>query len=286
MSKQTDDLFDDEVTTGATLDSGTTIGGNTAFHLGNDGQGSGLDAETVDGQEPVTKGQKYVESDEFSSTNEGSVLEKYDTPDSNPEGLDETSDECIWLTADSTFYKSDRQISSVIERFSSPCYDTYGLAVDRNNCIWISNDRVEQIVRYDRNGNNEAEFTTPDGGPRDMSFDENDCLWYSDTNASCIYQFDKSINTITQFSAPSTAPNSAAVDVEQSIWVSDGSALSLFKVDQSGAIKSGFSAPDSSPFGAFVDKNNCIWHSDTFGAQCVYKIDSGKEFLGKKLEKL
>ena len=39
-----------EIATGATLASGTTIGGNTSFHAGNDGPGSGLDADTIDGQ--------------------------------------------------------------------------------------------------------------------------------------------------------------------------------------------------------------------------------------------
>lgn len=38
-----------EIETGATLASGTTIGGNTAWHSGNDGNGSGLDADTVSG---------------------------------------------------------------------------------------------------------------------------------------------------------------------------------------------------------------------------------------------
>jgi len=37
----------EDVATGATLASGTTIGGNTAFHKGNDGSGSGLTADGV-----------------------------------------------------------------------------------------------------------------------------------------------------------------------------------------------------------------------------------------------
>jgi len=36
---------------GASLASGTTIGGNTAWHAGNDGTGSGLDADLLDGQD-------------------------------------------------------------------------------------------------------------------------------------------------------------------------------------------------------------------------------------------
>jgi phage gp45-like len=41
----------DSVTVGASLANGTTISGNIAFHAGNDGPGSGLDADTVDGTE-------------------------------------------------------------------------------------------------------------------------------------------------------------------------------------------------------------------------------------------
>lgn len=43
------DAVPEEVETGASLVSGTTIGGNTAWHAGNDGGGSGLDADSVDG---------------------------------------------------------------------------------------------------------------------------------------------------------------------------------------------------------------------------------------------
>jgi len=51
------DTVPSDVETGASLASGTTIGGNTSWHAGNDGSGSGLDADTLDG----------IESDEFTS---------------------------------------------------------------------------------------------------------------------------------------------------------------------------------------------------------------------------
>lgn len=63
MTKEVDQLFNDSVTTGATLNSGTTIGANEVYHLGNDGQGSGLDAETVDGESPVVKGVQIIEKE-------------------------------------------------------------------------------------------------------------------------------------------------------------------------------------------------------------------------------
>lgn len=43
------DSIPTQVQTGASLTTGTTIGGNTSFHAGNDGSGSGLDADMVDG---------------------------------------------------------------------------------------------------------------------------------------------------------------------------------------------------------------------------------------------
>lgn len=46
----------DEIEAGATLLSGTTIAGNTAFHAGNDGEGSGLDAEFLQGETPSSIG--------------------------------------------------------------------------------------------------------------------------------------------------------------------------------------------------------------------------------------
>ena len=42
----------DSVEVGASLVSGTSIAGNTAWHSGNDGGGSGLDADTLDSKEP------------------------------------------------------------------------------------------------------------------------------------------------------------------------------------------------------------------------------------------
>lgn len=45
-----------EIQPGAALLSGTTIDGNTSFHAGNDGPGSGLDADTVDGVEASSLG--------------------------------------------------------------------------------------------------------------------------------------------------------------------------------------------------------------------------------------
>jgi len=52
-----------EVNTGATLVSGTTIAGNSAIHTGNDGVGSGLDADSYRGSTNVLlEGEAYTET--------------------------------------------------------------------------------------------------------------------------------------------------------------------------------------------------------------------------------
>jgi len=61
--EQAHDSVPEDVETGATLASGTTIGGNSAFHQGNDGSGSGLAADGVS---------------VFNSTNDVSGLSKGD----------------------------------------------------------------------------------------------------------------------------------------------------------------------------------------------------------------
>src|SRR6056297_1411955 len=97
MSKQTDQLFDDEVSTGATLTSGTTVGGNEVYHLGNDGQGSGLDAEFVQGSAPIQTGVPYVwETVSESTGNQGAILSQFASPSSSPQGIGLDSSDSIW----------------------------------------------------------------------------------------------------------------------------------------------------------------------------------------------
>jgi hypothetical protein len=64
-----DGVIPSTVEPGASLVSGTTIGGNTAWHAGNDGDGSGLDADTVDGVESDNLG-----THEFSGLNDIHII--------------------------------------------------------------------------------------------------------------------------------------------------------------------------------------------------------------------
>lgn len=59
-----DGVKPEDVETGAILLSGTTIGGNTAWHAGNDGSGSNLDADELDGLEST----RYLKKGNLATT--------------------------------------------------------------------------------------------------------------------------------------------------------------------------------------------------------------------------
>jgi len=74
--EQAHDSVPEDVETGATLASGTTIGGNSAFHQGNDGSGSGLTADTLRGK--TVNSNIYVQSAQPASPSENDVWIKTD----------------------------------------------------------------------------------------------------------------------------------------------------------------------------------------------------------------
>jgi len=55
------DTAPSDVKTGASLVSGTTIASNTAWHAGNDGEGSTLDADTIRGYTLMDSGSNVVQ---------------------------------------------------------------------------------------------------------------------------------------------------------------------------------------------------------------------------------
>jgi len=135
MTEDKSDLFDDEVTTGATLDSGTTIGGNKVFHLGNDGQGSGLDVETVDGKDVAVPGDTFTLSP--STIPAGNVQSQFASPSASPQGVGLDSSDCLWhadLTADSIYELN--QTGTVQSGFASPSVSPTGVGLDSSDCLW------------------------------------------------------------------------------------------------------------------------------------------------------
>jgi len=291
MTKQTDDLFDDEVTTGATLDSGTTIGGNAAFHLGNDGQGSGLDVETVDGSEPVQKGQKYTKEDVVQDTgNQGAIISQFATPSSGQQGIDSDSNSCIWISdaTSDVIYQLDR-VGSIKSQFSTPGTATRGLTIDSENSIWSVDVTDNSIYKFNRSGSKLDGVSTggicpPLCDPISVVLDSNESIFTNTGEDACIYKINQNESIITSFSTPSSKIVGIDFDFNTSLWYADGND-SIYKLTKGGTVISVISTPGPSPKGLGIDSTDCIWHTDS-NENSVYQIDSGQEFLGTKLEKL
>ena len=151
MSKQTDQLFDDEVSTGATLTSGTTVGGNEVYHLGNDGQGSGLDAEFVQGSAPIQTGVPYVRETVGESTgNQGAIL----------------------------------------SQFPSPSFSPRGIGLDAADSIWHADGFAVSIYQLDQSGATLSQFASPSSSPTGIGLDSSDSIWHADFSADSIYHID------------------------------------------------------------------------------------------------
>lgn len=176
MSKQVHDLFDDEVTTGATLDSGTTIGGNKAYHFGNDGQGSGLDAETVNGKEIATTGETYTKS----TTN---VLLGGTSPATG--GIDQSEfTSSVWVGGgrSNSIYELDLN-GNIQKQFSTPCEDLTGLALDADNdSIWYTGVFADSVFEINQNGTIQSGFNSPGGAVSGIATDSSNSLWVSDSS--------------------------------------------------------------------------------------------------------
>jgi len=288
MSKETDDLFDDEVTTGATLDSGTTIGGNQVFHLGNDGRGSGLDAETVDGKNPVQKGVKYVKEDVSVNTGiSGNIETGFSTPCSDPEGLGLDSNDCIWhadALPDSIY--EINQSGTVQSKFNALSNQPAGVGLDSNDCIWHSDDAFgnSSIYKIDRSGNVQSGFSSPSDNPFGVGLNTNDCIWHAAEIVDSIWKIDQSGTIETQFSSPSFDATGLGVDSSNSIFHSSGND-SIYEINQSGSVIKQFSSPSDAAKGVGLDSNDSIWHCDN-ATDSIYKISPDGVINKKRLQKL
>lgn len=275
MTKVVDEIFDDEVTTGATLSNGTTVSGNTAFHLGNDGQGSGLDAEFVDGGDVAVSGDTWNLSP--STTAEGDVFSSFSTPCSEPRGLGVDSSDCIWL-ADKTavsIYELDAS-GNVQSQFASPSDLSRGVGLDSGDCIWHADTNNECIYELNQSGVVQSQFTAPGNEAEGIGIDSSGCIWNSDDSDNSIYKISQSgSNQNAGFASPSEIPRGLDVDSTDCIWVNAGNFNNdcIYKVNQSGTIQTEFADPDNAPQGLGIDSLDIIWHVQN---QTVYEISTGQ----------
>lgn len=299
MSKDVDELFDDEITTGATLASGTTVGGNQVYHLGNDGSGSGLDAETVGGEMPVTKGVEIEEEKLFiSDTSEftGTTMDPFFvTPGQvfdvvNHQGLGVDSNDNIWVsdghitgpegTSSITKWNISKLKQNLDENpvpeetytlssFPDSLFAT-GVTADENDCIWCAGQLStgDSIGRFDQNINDTGlKFNTPfkEFSIQGIGIDSSGCIWAAsdafEGNAS-IYKIDTSGTIYKQFSTGTT--QGLEIDGNDSIWYYDNGNNMLKKIDQQGNklaefSPAGLSGPTDGIQGVGIDSKECMW---------------------------
>ncbi|MFB6207985.1 MAG: hypothetical protein ABEJ69_01405 [Candidatus Nanohaloarchaea archaeon] len=271
--------YDDEhsespesVETGATLVSGTTIAGNTAIHSGNDGVGSGLNADTFRGTEAskfVRTGVNYVISEPF-----GLVQSKFASPSNRPYGLGVDSTDCIW-NADvgaSSIYELN-QSGTVLSKIASPSGGPTGVGIDSTDCIWNADNGANSIYELNQSGTVQSGFASPSSAPDGVDADSSDCIWNADNASNSIYELNQSGTVQSGFASPSSAPQGLGVGSGDCIWNADYND-SIYQLDQSGTVTSKFTTPSSGGFGVGLDSSDCIWHANRL-ADSIYKIGRG-----------
>jgi len=261
----------DEIETGATLLSGTTINSNEAIHPGMDGTGSGVDADFVKGNEALQTGS-------FFSFSEGQVVNKYSSPNTQPKGLSFDSSESIWHSDSNSvsIYRLNKSVS-VLDSFSSPSSNPAGVGVESNDCIWVAGRGSDSIFEVDRTGTLISQISSPNSGPEGLDFNSSDSIWNSDTTNDSIYKINKSGTIQTGFSGPSGNPRGVGVDNDDSVWNVDRFAQSVYKLNESGTVQTKFSAPCSFPNGLSVEDSSSIWLADQT-ADSIYQLTQS-EFI-------
>lgn len=272
----------DEVNTGATLLSGTTINGNEAIHPGMDGHGSGVDADFVLGNEALQTGSFYS----FDSTTAGKVNKSFKTPSFLPFGIGIDTAGSIWHTNSSGSYpriiKTDRT-GSVESNFTSPCIGPTGISVDSNGSLWHADDYSNCIFKLTESGTAQTKFTSPDDSPAALDLDESGCIWHSDK--SSIYKIKQNGDEIfgDGFATPSIGTNGVSIGLNGCIWHGQGNFDSIYKSNRSGTIETGFAMPSDSHGGIKIDDNGCMWHcgQDSNNDGTIYKVEKETKIIFK-----
>jgi len=260
-----------DVETGATLLGGTTISGNQAIHLGNDGPGSGVDADTVRGEQAL---QKLDFREKSEPTN---FLSSFLTPCQNPRGLGVGTDDSIWLVEESSpeVIKQFTRSGSSISQFTPSNENPRGLGLDSNDCIWHSDSSSNDLVQTDQTGNEITRFSTASANPEGVGIAQTGCIWNS--LGSSVYRYDRTGTLTKQFVAPGAAnPEGVGFDSGDSIWVADTAGEEITKVTKGGTPIKALNQNNwgsGNPAGVGFDTDGCLGNGDN--------VDGGSSELTK-----
>jgi len=267
----------DEVNTGATLLSGTTINGNTAIHPGMDGHGSGVDADFVLGNEALETGSFYS----FSETTAGEIQTTFSTPSDRAGGVGLDSNNCIWHASNTTspgsIYELD-QTGSIMSQFTTPSQNPVGVGINSNDCIWSVDSFADSIYKLNQSGSIITSFSSPSDNGAGIDVDSSSSLWHADNTGSSIYELDTNGTILTQFSSESSTPTGLGVDDRDSLWVCNYNKDTIREMDRSGSLFSSFSVPGFGD-GVGIENNGSLWHSSGDNREVIeYEKFSAIEF--------
>lgn len=265
-----------EIETGATLVSGTTISGNTAIHTGNDGQGSGLDADQfrgIDGSGLINSGTSYSET----LKSAGKSNTEFNFPEgTHADGIGITSDNSLWMSTDQSIYEVDNS-GSTISQFTSPCSNAEGVGADSDDCLWIAD--VSASVIHETNLSGTIQTTSPiDGAPTSVGVDEVDSIWYLDASSNYFYRMNQSGSVITdpagEFSSPTSDSSGVDFDSGGSMWTHEHYITTgIYELNKSGSVIRNFSTPSEGSGGLGVDTTDTVWYSDE-DTGSIYSVET------------
>lgn len=274
------DVMPEEVETGATLISGTTIGGNEAFHKGNDGKGSGLNADFFRGRGPRKVGLlEDPNNDGIATPVQGITEVDVGNVTANPStggGLTSSGDSIIVQVAGGS------PAGSIITGFDVGIGTITGVGVDSSDNIWVGEPGpgADSIAKVDATGSliSTTEFAVQ--GVRGIGFDSSDSLWVADNQDDSIYKFNQSASLVTQFAAASFDPAGVGIASDNSVWVGQQgfSPARIIEYDSAGTAQSSFTAPSSTAGGIGFDSNGSLWFSET-STDTIYKAATNGTLL-------
>jgi len=252
----------DEIETGATLLSGTTINSNEAIHPGMDGSGSGVDADFVKGNEPLQTGSFFSFSE---SSGLFSAQEKFVTPSSGPTDIGLDSSDSIWIT---------EEFSSVYEVNQSGTIQTQlnknipvGIDSDSNDCIWVyahDPNNLESVFKLDQSGTELTNYVPNNGSGSSLTIDSNDSIIYVESSSEKMYKENQSGTLIFERSLFRIDPIGVGSKTNDSLYTTFFATESIYVVDENQNKLNGFKTPrtgitNPNYSGIDEDSNSSLW---------------------------
>jgi hypothetical protein len=248
------------------------INGNKIWHKGNDGSGSGLDADLLDGwhrdsirnwNNILNKPATFTPS---AHQHAGGDITSAVANAVNVTGEVKSSAKIYGKVGEWELFKD---VGEPISQFASPGTSPQGLAWD-GTYLWNADNDTDQIYKLNTTGTIISQFASPGTSPQGLAWDGT-YLWNADNGADQIYKLNTTGTIISQFASPYAYPQGLAWDGTY-LWNADNDTDQIYKLNTTGTIISQFASPGTSPQGLAWD-GTYLWNADN-SADRIYKLDT------------